>query len=219
MSAQANMAGMFPPTKAMRWFFVAIPTADKRYHLTWTGSGGWTASPGNRCPFTLCRWTRIGEERVISYCDNDDEDCVLSFNKKSSTVFWERRLIARGPNNSSMRLALLSIFQENLNGYFNSLVWFNLHQAKCYFQCKLILWQYLQRAGSRGKGDEKNPWISLGAAWLHLQTLGKADDKCHGGDIFTQNSSANVKINHQHLFNFFQSAWLPLRHPSGWDYL
>ena len=71
---------------------------------------------------------------------------------------------------------------------------FNIHQAKCYFKCKLILWQYLQCqwAGSRGKGDEKNPWISLGAAWLHLQTLGKADDKCHGGDFthFKQNSSA-----------------------------
>ena len=188
MSAQANMAGMFPPTKAMRWFSLPSLSLDLNW-IRWLDSFPWQPVPVHTLPLNQDRWGKgdqllwqrwwrlcsFFQQKIIHSVLGEKADCpraeqllnevgtIINFSRKSQWVF-----------------------------YFTSLMYLIIHQAKCFFKCKLISWQYLQRAGSRGKGDEKNPWISLGAAWLHLQTLGKADDKCHGGDFthFKQNSSA-----------------------------
>ena len=73
------------------------------------------------------------------------------------------------------------------------------------------LWRYPQRTGSRGRGDEEHPWISLRHARLHLQKLGKASDQCFGGNLQFWMIFDNLFWN--------QPAWLPLWHSAGWDHL
>ena len=72
-------------------------------------------------------------------------------------------------------------------------------------------WRYPQRTGSRGRGDEEHPWISLRDARLHLQKLGKASDQCFGGNLQFWMIFDNLFWN--------QPAWLPLWHSAGWDHL